>query len=710
VFQDPLFVVWLVVTLSTFSGASTGQLWSGVLDPTRAIDWTQSGAGTIPARPSPGSNCATLKPDATAAQINAAIAKCRNGQVVFLNAGTYHLSTGLIFNNRSNVTLRGAGADQTNLVFSGQNSCGGVYAEVCIYNGYSEYSGGPGITANWTAGYAQGATQITLDNTTRLQVGSLIILDQLEDTTDTGNVFVGQQTWSCINCNNPGRPNRAQTQTVKVTAIKGKTMTITPGLYMPNWRSSEAPGAWWAPVLPVTGDGIENLSIDSSAIANGGGIISFYNATGCWVKGVRTLMAKDSHVKFWYGSAFNTVRDSYFYGSQGHGSTSSQSYGVDGYTGSANLVENNIFQHIATPMQMEDHQGSVLGYNYAFDDFNAPAIGWLLGTASTHGPGNNYLLWEGNQHVEAVLDDFHGPADFITFFRNRTSGWQSAVTNQSATLINQAWSRYTNAIGNVLGTSGYHTNYTSMQGDGSNGRVCNHSIYALGWGGNCDTWPPYPSCDMRGCPQSDALVATTLMRWGNYDTVNNAVRWVSSEVPIGLSLYGNPVPSTHTLPPSFYLSSKPAWFGNAPFPLNGPDVTGGNIPNVGGYSNNNPAANCFSNSPVDTRYATSSSVSNASWSGGIATATIGSTATDVNPAATITVVGMNPAGYNCQHCTVISTTSASVSYSLANNPGSSGFGGTAYWPDVASFNADACYAGNGVGQRAPLTALTAVAQ
>ena len=682
-----------------------------MLDPTRATDWTNVGAGAIPARTSPGANCASLTSGATAAQINSAIASCGSGQVVFLGAGTYNLTTGIIFNNKSNVTLRGAGADKTNLIFTGQNSCGGVYAEICIFNGYSNYSQGPGITANWTAGYAQGSTQITLDNTSSLQVGSLMILDQLEDTTDTGNVYVGQQTWSCINCNNPGRTNRGQMQTVKVTGINGNKVTFTPSLYMPNWRSSQSPGAWWSPVLPVTGDGVENLSIDSSAVTNGGGIMTFYNATGCWIKGVRSLMAKDSHVKFWYGDAFNTVRDSYFYGSQGHGSTSSQSYGVDGYTGSANLVENNIFQHIATPMQMEDHQGSVFGYNYAFDNFNAPAINWLLGTASTHAPGNNYMLWEGNQHVEAIEDDFHGPADFITFFRNRTSGWQPGATNQTIALNNYAWNRYTNSIGNVLGTAGFHTHYSSAAGDGTNGSVCNHSIYALGWGGNCDVWPSYPNCGMNGCPQSDPVVAASIMRWGNYDTVNNAVRWVSGEVPSGLSPYGNAVPSSQTLPASFYLSSKPAWFGNTPFPLNGPDVTGGNIANVGGHANANPAAQCFNNSAVDVSYASGASVSSASWSGGSATITIGSAASDVNPGGTITVKGMSPSAFNCQHCSVTAATSSTVTYDLPSNPGSSGSSGTAYWPDVLAFNADSCYGGT-TGSNPPNapTGLAAVVQ
>ena len=69
-------------------------------------DWTYTGVpGGIPKRTA---ICATLNPGATAASINSAISACNNG-VVYLNAGTYR-SVDTIILNKSNVTLRGAGA------------------------------------------------------------------------------------------------------------------------------------------------------------------------------------------------------------------------------------------------------------------------------------------------------------------------------------------------------------------------------------------------------------------------------------------------------------------------------------------------------------------------------------------------------------------------------------------------------------------------
>src|SRR5262249_25066222 len=84
-----------------------------------------------------------------------------------------------------------------------------------------------------------------------------------------------------------------------------------------------------------------------------------------------------------------------------------------------------------------------------------------------------------------------------------------------------------------------------------------------------------------------------LLRWGNYDTVNAASRWQSSEVPSGLAQYANSVPGSQSLPASFYLSSKPSWFGSVAWPAIGPDVTGGNVNNLAGHVYQNPAQLCY---------------------------------------------------------------------------------------------------------------------
>src|SRR2546428_13058504 len=155
----------LVLCLSTPAHA---QLCSGILDPSRAVDWSQAGIpGGIPTRTT---ICATLNPGATPAQINSAIASCPAGQAVLLTAGTSSISGGITFNGQSNVTLRGAGPDKTFLVFSGSNGCGGFGAGMCGLNPTGDGAGGfppAGDTAKWAAGFAHGATPINPGNVPR---------------------------------------------------------------------------------------------------------------------------------------------------------------------------------------------------------------------------------------------------------------------------------------------------------------------------------------------------------------------------------------------------------------------------------------------------------------------------------------------------------------------------------------------------------------
>src|SRR6266496_189690 len=143
--RNQKFVMSMVWTVLACTGISAGQSWSGVLAPNRAIDWSTAGA-TIVNR---STICATLNPGATVAQINTQIAACNNG-VVLLTAGNYPgLAGQIVFNNKSNVTLRGAGADQTFLVWSSRGACNGLGADICIINGASNDRDNPINVATW---------------------------------------------------------------------------------------------------------------------------------------------------------------------------------------------------------------------------------------------------------------------------------------------------------------------------------------------------------------------------------------------------------------------------------------------------------------------------------------------------------------------------------------------------------------------------------
>jgi hypothetical protein len=361
---------------------------------------------------------------------------------------------------------------------------------------------------------------------------------------------------------------------------------------MPNWRAGQMPQAWWSGSLPISGSGVEDLSMDHRASTAKGGTFIF-NGYGIWLKNVRSLYANQKHV-WMYQTVHTTVRDSYFYGTQ---AAASDSYGTDTFTGGDQLIENNIFEHVASPMLNEGGQGTVHAYNYAIDDYytaGGTAPDWQQASSYQHAIGNAFILWEGNAGIGLTADDIHGVSDFITAFRNYWNGRDPAGGSASGKLQQtnaiqlEAYNRYYNLIGNVLGTGNYHARYewtapsTTDMGDTSSS---NQSVYSLGYSGNQGT--------LLLPLLNDPLVAATLFRWGNYDVFHQSAQWSASEVPSGLSEYRNPVPGNQTLPSSFYLSAKPSWWGAGAFPGIGPDVTGGTIPNLGGHATEIPAQLCY---------------------------------------------------------------------------------------------------------------------
>lgn len=543
-----------------------------VISATRRIDWTQTGVlGGIPERAN--GTCATLGPSATASDINSAIAACRNG-VVLLETGTYSLSSGITFKGSSNVTLRGAGPEQTILKFTGSDPCGGYPADVCI-QGSDVWSGNvpAGNIRHWTAGYNKGANEIVLDSAAGLSVGSVIILDQLNDTADTGGVIVSDAIGQfSLDSGAPGRKNRAQQQFVRVTAIDANRVAISPGLYMSNWRASQQPQVWWWGET-ASMNGVENLTVDHSQSSEMSGIV-FHNAYNGWVKNVKSLNAKRNHV--WLNQAARIeVRDSYFYGTK---DAASQSYGVESFTTSDALVLNNIFEHVTTPIMVGSSAGCVFAYNFMTDMYYTTPTWMMAGIFGGHDAGTGMNLFEGNVANQFSMDLFHGTGSLATLFRNRFTGTEPGKRQWANTTAINVWAfnRFVNVVGNVLGTSRYHWIYeNSVSPRAVRGRP-ERSIFVLGFSGSSEQQPL----------GNDPLVIATMLRWGNFDYGTNEVRWNPDEIPSS-----EPVPATRTLPASLFLSARPTWWGAMPWPAIGPDVTGGQ--DSAGYAHQIPAQVCF---------------------------------------------------------------------------------------------------------------------
>ena len=665
------FILFVVVAVWLSAVSTNAQSYAGLIDNTRASagtgglgtnGWATAGVqGGIPS--ALYSQCgSTIATGATPAAIQAALTACSASQFVLLGPGTFNFAsnTGLLI--RSNKVLRGSGADQTFIVGAAGagNSIGCQISALFCIQGTSAGDFVPAAGINWTAGYAQGSNQITLASVTGISAGSMLLLDQCEDgmsgspctpvppTTeiDNGNFFdcafvytTGTPNYGCgVNGDDTGnqRAHRPQTEVFLVTSVAGNVVTLNGTLRHPNWALSLTPQA----VLlgpPATNSGIENLSIDMSAQgSNANAAVMGFDVANVWVKGVRVV--KDGYAAFrFYEATHFTVTDSYVYGTTRSPGTDSDVVVVTGTSDC--LIQNNIAQYLQVFYLAEGGDtGCVIGYNFMVNNYTGNNNG-IYEAIFPHAR-DSYELYEGNIIDAYYGEDFHGPKLMNTLFRNAIWGWESGanlptpVVKNSATqsVRNVAYSRYHNIIGNVFGTPGYHNAYQAGT---------QTSVISFGGGNTSSSGAVIPT---------DSVVASSSYPYGNYDVSNSgetrwclnssSTGWVAvcgsvSEVPTGFSPYGQPAPTVGdtgagqtALPASLYLvpSPKPSWFGSLPFPLIGPDVTGGNVgqcsgtlntvgqmagvaatsnaqcpgtslttPAWGGHVNTNPAMNCFLN-------------------------------------------------------------------------------------------------------------------
>jgi hypothetical protein len=619
---------------------------AGVLAPGRATAWNPGVPGGIPTH---RTQCATTAcgsvatngASSTSVQINAALASAPANSYVSLPAGTYSSATGCItFGGVSNVTLRGAGANQTFLAPTSTSGCAGAsVAMASTSNSAGSPQNGPVAVSGMVN---QGSNTITLASVPNLTIGNPIVLDQLDPTCDNGGIFVSGtgSGYTCTGtspgvngpyntigggngirggsgCSNGPTGCYHQQQIVMVTSCNGVTTVGTactgsnvvvgfyPGLHMPNWSTANM-FAWWA-TKPIQADGVEDLSINSGNNP-GANSIEIENCQGCWVKGVSSQLSSEAHVQLLYAN-LASIRNNYFFLTQ---NTTTVSYGVECFSCSDSLVENNIFQSVTTPeINNGPSTGNVWGYNFTVNDYFTSSAGYSIPARGDHAAGDDMNLTEGNISNGATGDNIHGTGNMMTFFRNyypvQPACWQSGSSYATATYgsCNSgittmqifAFHRFYSVIGNVLGTTDVQTTYCNGTTSCSGGFTADNSnVLGVGYGNTVS---------------NDSNTVKTTMLWGNADPVTGftSPRFNCSEVP-AFPAYGtttssiyavqlpylNPCPASDTLPASFYYSSKPSWWPSSkPWPIIGPDVTDGNVGGVSGLVYTNPAEDCYLN-------------------------------------------------------------------------------------------------------------------
>jgi len=735
------------------SALSYGQAWSGVLASSRGIDWSKAGLpATLPdgeTTPNPWTpptrtQCgATLTPLGSGQndepQIATALSNCTAGNYVLLGTGTFTLSSNLFlspgYSIPNGVTLRGSGPMSTTIDLSGS-----AFISIGAASG-----GGSGTVAS---GLSQSSTSVTLSGVTGssdLQVNGLMQFTQCDSgfsgsgcgtgsVADSGGIFVMQGQGCCDTEGGGNGPNTSsQTQTVLVTSVTNNgggsyTVGFSPGLYMPNWStSSNATATWDSHTYFAYGMGLEDMSI---ICAHCGGNLQFGVAYASWFKGVRWIGSNGAFpIGFNSMTKNSLVSNSYIYGETPTSFDSSGwTIGVN-WGGTDNLLLNTITSGGLLAEAQGNMEGSVIAYNYNRD---VESAGYQP-TELQHNNSPAFLLFEGNQIDRMIDDNTWTSHNFDSFFRNYLPCWDTpynSPSNSGGGIEIGSYARFENAIGNAIGDT------TTVGQSKCNVYINSGGSYIFAFGGSGEP------------TQSSPINQPSAMLWGNCDSVNNTCRFVSAEVPTNLSTwpnsvpFENAVPSTHNLPPSFFMNNMMAhpnggtglsWWKvctswnafptscNAsqtqPFPTAGPDVSSG--PYVNGNAYDIPASIAYQYLPVDGTFQNSYTIASSSWSGGSETLTISSSTPLPNTdhlMGGFQITGV-PACNSPTGAEFLMTGSAvpsggsggTISYALATNPGSCA-GGTVEWPDVRQFDERVYQTDPGGDPPNPPTGLTAVVQ
>lgn len=600
---------------------SQAQLWSGILNPTYgtgacnpislsapqacAIDWstvgipggipaswTQAGS-TINAAQSP---CNSGAGDCTAT-IQTALNACGTNHYVQLGAGTFLVDGNLSV--PSNCYLAGQGANQTIL-----NSMATSGAPLTLGSGGPSFPNAVSIVSGATAG----STSIVVSSASGMSVGGYLVISQLNDGTVVTDVGSGGTCTWCDGQEDNGQ--RVQGQIVEVTGITGTTVTFSPILYV---NYSNAPHATFFSATKYAG--VQNLQIYANNTHTGGdqSNILMSGCAYCWVSGVEGNYTDGDHVEV-YWSYHSEIINSYFSNAFLHTPGTYDSDLEIGDKSTGMLVQNNITERLHTSIMLEwGAAGNVVAYNYTIGTFDTNSPNAIFGDLDLHGANPQFNLFEGNVSNAYGSDSTWGSATNNTFFRNwpqgttqgcnplsgrgtvtcspfgiqgnaGINGWQEfqASRDVNVTFLHTN----VNLIGNVVGSSAQAALYAygnpesqvnmavavcgpAPCGPGSRGYTSAYA-YTIGYGEASDD----------GSSGFDSLNPyTTLFIHGDYSNMTGPVNWHPG--------------ITQSLPASFYLSSKPSWWGAMPFPAIGPDVAGGSGP--GGHAYINPAESCYLN-------------------------------------------------------------------------------------------------------------------
>jgi hypothetical protein len=522
----------------------------------RRTDWTYSGVpGGIPHRTR---ICATFAPGASASAINQAIAACSasGGGVVYLGPGIYEIVGIHLY--RDHVTLRGAGADQT--VLKGCNV-------IRLGNGANNSS-----NIRIVGGGTKDSHTFLVETKHGLSVEKMIEIDRADEEDFVTSTVGGQRNVRQLNV---------------ITSVHDNVVSVRNPLIW-DFNTGDPRIKWTFTNTKFSG--VEDLKLDHAG-TSGCDNFALQYCYGCWLKGVHSHRPAGYHIVI-LATLNGEIRDSYIADAQTYGANNGGLvfYGSAKYgSNSSWKVENNIFDRVFPGVELQNSSsGFYVGYNYG----HATMASATAGPATymfmdNHGPHDMMNLWEGNVGEMFGSDGYFGGSSHGTLLRNHFTGHNPIFDSRDDPVRLNRLSYYYNVIGNVLGSS--HLRPRKYQEDKEN-CVGGAAIYRLGYPniGNCSLQDVTGHAVPGNPAYPDAKVGSTLLRWGNYDYFSKVARFSESEIPRGVA-----VPSSREIPPSYYYSSRPAWwpFGR-PWPPIGPDLKDGDG-DISGHAHKIPAQMCW---------------------------------------------------------------------------------------------------------------------
>ncbi|MBI5536355.1 MAG: right-handed parallel beta-helix repeat-containing protein [Deltaproteobacteria bacterium] len=509
--------------------------YGDIIPADRRTDWQPGIEGGIPSRTTICANVKTqhgaigdgITDDSQAFQ--AAIASCPEGQVVLIPSGTYRLNDSLLV--EKGIVLRGEGPSNTKLLFYG--------AAATSDRGYIHLGDLWDNNSNYTAvtQATKGSATLAVAATSGFSEGGYVFIDQIDDPSFVTIHGIGG---TCDWCGSRNGQSRALTQMMKITGVGTNSLTVDPAPYL-TYSSAFSPEIY-KPLKVTAEAGIEDLYIEDASGGASRDNIRLKNCARCWVRNIESNRVQEHHILAQQCYRCE-IRDSYIHDAHVFGG--GQGYGILlSMATTATLVENNILYDLHCPgMIASGPSGNVMAYNYSLKT-HGTQDNWSYGSFTDHAAHPHMNLFEGNVGHSFGADFYWGSASHQTVYRNhfdmadpgKTAGLQGVRVDK--------YNYFFNIVGNVLGAPGTQGVY-----EFPGAATCDvfvKAAFVLGYESSCSA-------------ATDPQVLATLLRHGNYDGITQTTQWDSTN-------------ADHTLPPSLYHSSKPAFFGCRRWPPIGSDL------------------------------------------------------------------------------------------------------------------------------------------